>query len=114
MPPAIRGGRLLSTVTPAEVCGWQARCGLKTDAQAAHVLGLSVPSYRRKRTGRSKVTRQTALLMAYFEIYSDRWLALSEAAYRLAQLTRCPVAPPAARRAEATLTQIVTELDRAA
>jgi hypothetical protein len=45
---------------------WQRRNGY-SDEEAAEVLALSVSAFRRQRSGRAPVTRQTSLLAGYFD-----------------------------------------------
>jgi hypothetical protein len=65
---------------------WQ-RDNRFTDARAAAALGLSERSYRRQKTGRSRVTRQTYLLAQYASIHEPIWLDIAEIAYKLARVT---------------------------
>jgi hypothetical protein len=98
-------------MTAAELRAWQRRCGLHTDAEAAHVLGLSVKTYRRKCTGHSPIRRQTDLLAAYYEVYSNRWLDLAQAARLLATLTRIPLAPAVAQQTRQLIAEVTARLD---
>lgn len=56
-------------MTPEELSRWQRRNGLRTDAAAAFVLGISVGTYRRKRKGRIRISRATELLTLYYEVH---------------------------------------------
>ena len=81
--------RALSPDLPAEVNPaawlrqWQ-RDQRFTDGVAATRLGLSLSSYRRQKTGRSCVTRQTVLLAGYVAAHETIWLDVAEIAYKLA------------------------------
>ena len=72
--------------TAAWLAEWQARIGY-SDAAAAAALGLSVSSFRRQRTGRSRVSAQTALLAAYVPLFRRDWLNIAEVALKLARVT---------------------------
>jgi hypothetical protein len=109
-PPPRRGSRFLSAMTATELRQWQRRCGLRTDEQAAAVLGMSVKTYRRKRSGLTPITKQTELLCSYYEIFGQRWLAIAEAAYKLSSLTRRPVAPAAISKTRQVI-EAITDLD---
>src|SRR5882757_10083698 len=65
---------------------WQ-RDNRFTDARAAAALGLSERAFRRQKTGRSRVTRQTFLLAEYVSIHRRDWLHVAEVALTLARLT---------------------------
>lgn len=92
----------------AELRGWQKRCGLRHDADAALALGISVGSYRRKCADRTGISQQTALLCTYYEVFSVHWLSIAEAAYRLAAITPLPVAP----RASGIIAEVMTKVVR--
>lgn len=90
-------------MTEHELKAWQRRCGLRTDGEAAQALGISAVTYRRQRGGRAKISRQTELLCAYYEIFGGRFEHIAEAAIRLAHLTTMPAitllgAPAAAEK----------------
>jgi hypothetical protein len=55
-------------MTAAELVAWQRRNGIRTDAEAARVLGISPATYWRKRKGRTRITRQTEMLCGYYEL----------------------------------------------
>jgi hypothetical protein len=65
---------------------WQ-RANRLTDGRAAAALALSISSYRRQKSGRSRVTRQTLLLAQYVSIHEPVWLDVAQIAYKLAYLT---------------------------
>jgi hypothetical protein len=94
-------------ITPQELVAWQRRCGLRTDAHAAAALGISVVSYRRKRHGRIAITKQNELLILYYEMFGMRWLAVAEAAYKLARLTSLPIPPAVAVEATKMITEVI-------
>lgn len=95
-------------MTADELRIWQRRCGLRRDIEAAAALGLAVSTYRRKRSGRSPISRHTELLAAYYEIFSVHWLSVAEAAYRLAHITAIPVAPAAVAKVAEVITKIIS------
>jgi hypothetical protein len=78
---------LAAEVDAAWLRQWQ-RDQRFTDGVAAARLGLSLSSYRRQKTGRSCVTRQTVLLAGYVAAHEPIWLDVAEIAYKLAYLTR--------------------------
>lgn len=96
-------------MTAAELRAWQRRCGLRTDAQAAAALGISPVTYRRKRKGLAKVTRQTELLCAYYEVFSLRVSATFDALHRLHRLTSIPVMPATVEKSAALIEKLIDE-----
>jgi hypothetical protein len=94
-------------MTAAELVAWQKRCGLRTQTAAARVLRLALSTYRDKVHGRSPVDDRTELLSVYYEVHAGQWLAVAEAARKLALLTDPPVAPAAARTAHQTLQKLM-------
>jgi hypothetical protein len=71
--------------TAAWLAEWQ-RESAYSDAAAAEALGLSVPSFRRQRSGRSRVSAQTALLAVYVSVHRPNWLNIAELAIKLAKV----------------------------
>src|SRR5712675_2358805 len=80
---------LAAEVDAAWLRQWQ-RDNRFTDARAAAALGLSERAFRRQKTGRSHVTRQTRLLAQYVSIHAVCWLEVAEIAYKLARVTGRP------------------------
>jgi hypothetical protein len=68
---------------------------------------MASSTYRAKRTGRLKVSRQTELLACYYEVFAARWLGLAEAAIKLSHLTRHPIAPNYAVEAQKKLAKVL-------
>ncbi len=77
---------LKSPATGAWLAAWQGVNGY-SDGAAADALGLSVSSFRRQRTGRSRVSAQTALLAVYAPIFRRDWLDIADIATRLARVS---------------------------
>jgi hypothetical protein len=71
---------------------WQ-RDNRFTDSAAADELGLSLSAFRRQKTGRARVSRQTYLLALYTSVHRRDWLDIAEICYRLARRGRPPARP---------------------
>ena len=80
-------------MTAAELIAWQRRCGLRTERDAARVLGIATSTYRSQSSGRSGVTRQTEIICAYHEVFGRPLMLInmSAAAQKLAHLTDTPI-----------------------
>lgn len=55
-------------MTPVELAQWQRRNGLRSDAEAGAALGVSPRTFWRKRHGKTRISRQTEMLCAYYEL----------------------------------------------
>lgn len=76
-------------MTAAELRDWQQRTGIRTDSEAASIVGLSLSAYRRQRSGRARVSRQTELLALRHEIgYAPDLLRLAGVADALNRAIR--------------------------
>jgi hypothetical protein len=70
---------------PVWLAAWQRR-NCFTNLGAAYRLGLSVSSFRRQKTGRTRVTAQTVLLAMYTDVHRHNWLTVAETAGKLAKV----------------------------
>lgn len=73
-------------MSPEELVSWQRSCGLRRDADAARVLGLSIDAYRRQRRGTSRVSRQTEIIANYYAVHGPSLARIAEYARRAALL----------------------------
>ena len=89
-PPLADIGELVAGLTDYPSAAWLRqwqRDNRFTNIEAAAVLGLSERAFRRQKTGRSHVTRQTFLVAKYASIHRRDWLEIAEVALKLARLT---------------------------
>jgi len=100
-------------VTADDLRLWQQRCNLRTDALAAQALGIGIATFRRKRTGRAPIGRQTELLARHHEASHGRLsaalLGMAEAIEELARLTAAPVDPEAAHKVVEVITKVIDQ-----
>lgn len=73
-------------MTSEELRDWQRRCGLRTDADAARVLQVSVGTFRKKINGRAPITGRDEIIAALFRLYAQDWLAIAAAARTIGNL----------------------------
>jgi hypothetical protein len=100
-------------MTGAELALWAKRCRLRTQADAAAWLRLSIAAYRNKLKDISPVDGQTELLCAFWEDYLYRidrdsiaTIAGERAHMQLELLTRSEIGLAAAQRTLALLTKM--------
>lgn len=89
-PQSISGGRAREggdTVSQDAIwlTQWQSRLGY-LDYEAAAALAISVAAFRRQRSGRSRVSPQTALLALYVSLHRADFLDIAELAQKLAMI----------------------------
>jgi hypothetical protein len=56
-----------------------------TDQESANKLAMGLSTFRNQRTGRSRVSRQTARLALHVALHHIDWLELSDLSARLAR-----------------------------
>jgi hypothetical protein len=88
-PRPIKFGRTVEGGTDvpqdaAWLSDWQRRIGY-TDQEACDALAMGLSTFRNQRTGRSRVSRQTARLALHVALHRIDWLELSDLSARLAR-----------------------------